>query len=75
MPVMEVPAAWNISPGADREKLDDVLTRLSERLEIDKPQIKGEYVMLPADYPKVARALDEVEPGWTDEELFTPPEP
>jgi hypothetical protein len=27
--------------------------------------------MLPADYPRVARALDEVEPDW--EELLVPP--
>ncbi len=75
MTAMEVPAAWNISPGADREKLEDVLTRLGERMGIDKPEIKGEYAMLPADYPNVARALDEVEPGWPDEGLLTPPEP
>lgn len=72
---MEVPAAWMISPGADREKLEDVMSRLAERLEIEPPEIKGDYVMLPADYPRVARALDEVEPGWSDEGLLSPPEP
>jgi len=73
--MMEVPAVWTVSPGADPEKLDDILSRLGERLDIDKPEVKGNYVMLPADYPKVARALDEVEPDWKDEGLLTPPEP
>ena len=72
---MSVPAAWSVSPGADQEKLDDLLERLAERLEIDKPEVKGEYVMLPADYPKVARQLDDLEPGWKEEGLLTPPEP
>jgi len=30
-------------------------------------------VMLPADYPVVARALEEVDPGWEEKELFIPP--
>ena len=72
---MEVPAAWTIAPGADRDKLEDLLDRLGERLETGKPEIKGEYVMLPPDYPKVARALDDLEPGWKDEGLLIPPEP
>jgi hypothetical protein len=75
MPCMEVPAAWTISPDADREKVQDVVSRLGERLDIGTPEIKGEYVMLPADYPSVARALDEVEPGWSEEGLLIPPEP
>lgn len=75
MAAMEVPAAWTISPGADREKVEDVLSRLGERLGTGTPEIRGDYVMLPADYPSVARALDEVEPGWSDEGLLIPPEP
>ncbi len=73
--MMDVPAAWTISRGADREKVEDVVSRLGERLGIGKPEIRGEYVMLPADYPSVARALEEVEPGWSDEGLLIPPEP
>lgn len=72
---MEVPAAWTMSRGADREKVEAVVSRLGERLEIGTPEIRGEYVLLPADYPSVARALDEVEPGWRDEGLLIPPEP
>lgn len=72
---MEVPAAWTISRGADRDRVEDVVKRLGERLDIGTPEIKGDYVMLPADYPSVARALDEVEPGWSDEKLLIPPEP
>jgi hypothetical protein len=30
-------------------------------------------VMLPADYPRVAAALDEVHPDWRDESLLIPP--
>jgi len=71
----EVPAAWTISPGADREKVKDLVSRLAERLGIATPEIKGGYVMLPAEYPRIARALHEVEPGWSQEDLLIPPEP
>ena len=71
---MEVPAVWTIQRGADREAVDDVLGRLAERLEIPTPEVKGDSVLLPPDYPRVADALDEVEPGWRDEELLVPPE-
>nr|MBA3840964.1 hypothetical protein [Thermoleophilaceae bacterium] len=50
-----VPAAWTAAPGADREKLGDLVGRLAERLEIDTPEVKGDFVLLPADYPRVAR--------------------
>lgn len=71
----EVPAAWTISPGADREKVKDVVSRLGERLGIPTPEIRGEYVLLPPDYPAVARALTEVEPDWSEDGLLIPPEP
>ena len=71
---MEVPAVWTVSRGADEEKLEDVLEQLAERLEIDKPEVQNDQVMLPADYPRVAKALDEVEPDWRDESLLVPPE-
>lgn len=71
---MEVPAVWTVSRGADEDQLEDVLGRLAEQLEIDKPEVKDDQVMLPADYPRVARALDEVEPDWRDESLLVPPE-
>jgi hypothetical protein len=69
-----VPAAWTVAPGADRERLEGVMGRLAERLEIDTPKVAGDYVLLPANYPRVARALDEVEPDWRDESLLIPPE-
>ncbi len=69
-----VPAAWQVAPGADREKLEDVVGRLAERLGIDAPQVGSDAILLPADYPRVARALDEVEPDWRDESLLIPPE-
>ena len=72
---MDVPAVWNVYPNADREKLEDVLGRLAERLEIPTPEVQGDSVLLPADYPSVRRALDDVEPGWEEEELLIPPEP
>jgi hypothetical protein len=72
---MYVPAAWTISRGADREEVQDLVSRLGERLGIGTPEIRGDYVLLPAEYPSVAQALDEVEPGWRDERLLTPPEP
>ncbi len=72
---MEVPAVWTIHPEADREKVEDVVSRLAERLAIDQPEIKGDTVLLPAEYPNVARALDDVEPGWDDQELLIPPVP
>lgn len=72
---VEVPAVWTIARGADREKLQDVLTRLGERLDIPAPRIQGDSALLPADYPSVAAGLDEVEPGWRDGGLLVPPEP
>jgi hypothetical protein len=69
-----VPAVWQVAPGADREQLEDLVGRLAERLGIDTPQVESDYVLLPAAYPRVARALDEVEPGWRDESLLIPPE-
>jgi len=70
---MDVPAVWTISPGADRQEVEDLLARLAERLGIPAPEPKDDMVLLPANYPAVARALDEVEPGWDDEELLVPP--
>jgi hypothetical protein len=58
-------------PGADRQKVEDVV----ERLGIPTPELQADYVFLPANYVTVAEALDEVEPGWRDETLITPPEP
>lgn len=71
----EIPAVWNVAPGADDEEVQDVLARLAEHLGIQEPTVKNGAVLLPADYPAVARALDEVQPGWRDQGLFTPPEP
>ena len=73
--VTDVPAVWRVAPGAAEEKLEDVLGRLGERLQIETPEIRDDYVFLPANYPGVAQALDEVEPGWRDESLLLPPEP
>jgi len=70
-----VPAVWRVVPGAAEDKLQDVLSRLAERLQIDTPEIGDDYVFLPAEYPRVAQALDEVEPDWRDESLLLPPEP
>lgn len=67
-----VPAAWTVASGADRDKVEDLVGRLADRLEIDTPEV-GSYVLLPADYPRVARALDEVEPSWRDGSLLVPP--
>ncbi len=74
MASMGVPAVWTVPPSADREEVDDLLGRLAERLDIDKPEIKDDQALLPADYPRVASALDEVEPDWKEKELLIPPE-
>lgn len=65
------PAIWTVAPGADEDAVSDVLERLAERLGMQTPQITNGSIMLPAEYPRVARALDEVEPNW--EELLVPP--
>lgn len=70
----DVPAVWTISRGADRQKVEDVVGRLGERLDIPTPEIRDDMVLLPADYPRVARALSEVEPGWEEKGLIIPPE-
>ena len=65
------PAIWTVAPGADEDEVSDLLARLAERLGVKTPQITNGSIMLPADYPRVARSLDEVEPDW--EELIVPP--
>ena len=65
------PAIWSVAPGADEDEVSGLLARLAERLGVQTPQITNGSIMLPADYPRVARALDEVEPDW--EELLVPP--
>jgi hypothetical protein len=64
MPGMDSPpAVWSVAPGADEDEVSDLLARFAERLGIETPQI--------TQYPRVARALGEVEPDW--EELLVPP--
>ncbi len=75
MAYMEVPAVWTIEPGADRQEVEDLVGRLAERLGIPTPDLQDDHVLLPANYVTVAEALDDVEPGWRDKELITPPEP
>jgi hypothetical protein len=65
------PAIWTVARGADEDEVSTLLARLAERLGMTTPQITNGSIMLPADYPRVARALDEVEPDW--EELLVPP--
>lgn len=65
------PAVWSVAPGADEDKVNDLLARLAERLGTETPQIMNGSIMLPAQYPRVARALDALEPEW--EELLVPP--
>jgi hypothetical protein len=75
MLVMEAPpAVWTVAPGAD-EEAKDLLDRLAAHLGIQPPQITNGMVMLPANYPRVADALDEVQPDWRDEDVLIPPVP
>lgn len=70
---MDIPAVWTVARGADEDEVADVLGRLAEQLGIEVPEIKDDAVLLPADYPRVARALDAVEPDWRGETLLIPP--
>ncbi len=72
MQLVEIPAVWTIEGDADRQEIEDLVGRVAERLEISPPEITGDSVMLPADYPKVEAVLDEVDPDWRDKGL-TPP--
>ena len=65
------PAVWTVVRGADEAEVGELLERLADHLGIETPEITRGSVMLPADYPRVARALDEVEPDWGD--LLVPP--
>ena len=65
------PAVWTVAPGAEEDDVGEVLDRLAGELGIDTPQITNGNIMLPADYPRVARALGKVEPDWED--LLVPP--
>ncbi len=68
------PAVWTVAPGSEDEAAE-VLERLADYLEIETPQITNGQVLLPADYPRVARALNEVQPDWEEQEVLIPPEP
>jgi len=71
---MEVPpAVWTVAPGADEDDVGELLDRLADHLGIETPEITRGSVMLPADYPRVARALDDVESDWGD--MLIPPVP
>ena len=67
------PAVWTLAPGADEDEAAAVLERLADRLGIETPEINNGMILLPPDYPNVARALDEVHPEWRDESLLIPP--
>ena len=69
-----VPAVWTIERDADRQEIEDLVGRLAERMGIDTPEIRGDVVLLPADYIAVSRALYEVDPDW-EEKGLTPPTP
>ena len=60
-------------PGADEDEVADMLERLAGELGIDTPEIKNGMILLPPEYPTVARALDRVHPDWRDETLIIPP--
>ena len=65
------PAVWTVAPGADEDHVSEMLERLAAHLGINTPQITNGSVLLPADYPRVARALGGIEPDW--ENLLVPP--
>ena len=67
------PAVWTVAPGADEDEVAEVLERLADELGIDTPEVKNGMILLPPEYPTVARALDKVHPDWTDESLLIPP--
>ncbi len=67
------PAVWTVAPGADEDEAKDLLDRLADYLGIEPPEITNGMVMLPADYPRVAAALDKVQPDWREEDVLIPP--
>ena len=70
---MEPPGAWEVKRGADRQEVEELVSRLAEHMGIDTPEIREDVVLLPANYIEVSRALSEVDPAW--EEKITPPTP
>lgn len=72
---MDVPAAWTIERGADRQEVEDLVSRLAEHMGIPTPEIKDDFVLLPANYINVSRALYEVDPAWEEKDLIIPPTP
>jgi hypothetical protein len=72
---MEAPAMWTIYPEADREEVEDLVTRLAAELGIDKPPLQETTVALPPDGAGVAAALDRIEPRWRERALLLPPGP
>ncbi|HEV2820827.1 MAG TPA: hypothetical protein VGW11_09995 [Solirubrobacteraceae bacterium] len=73
--VPNAPAAWRIERGADRQEVEDLVNRLAEHMGIATPEIRDDYVLLPANYIHVSRALYQVDPAWEEKELIIPPTP
>lgn len=71
--MQDVPAVWEIQRGADRQEVEELVSRLAEHMDIPAPEIRDDLVLLPANYIAVSRALSEVDPAW--EEKLTPPTP
>jgi hypothetical protein len=72
MRAMEAPpAVWTVAPGADEDEVGELLDRLADHLGIETPEIMNGNVLLPADYPRVADALDDVQSDWGD--MLIPP--
>ena len=69
------PAVWTVGRGADEDEAAELVGRLADHLGIEPPEITNGMVLLPADYPRVADALDEVQPEWREEGVLIPPEP
>lgn len=53
--VMEAPAMWTIYPKADRDEVEDLVTRLAAELGIDKPPLQDTTVALRPMVPASAR--------------------
>jgi hypothetical protein len=73
---MDASAHWKVYPGADLERVSDLLRRLAEELGWDGPPeiIDGQAVLLPLD-KRVFDALDKLKPDWRDTLLRPPPPP
>jgi hypothetical protein len=62
---MEASAIWRVRPGADLERVNELVGRLAQELGWEAPTpITGDVFKLPPERQRIIATLDNIEPAW-----------